>query len=78
MLPDDGFENELTLQSHREADTVDAFHRAYESAVERVRDRLGGTHPLRIGGEAVETDERFAVTSPGDRDCRIGTFGAAG
>jgi 1-pyrroline-5-carboxylate dehydrogenase len=72
------FENELTFETHREEGTTDDFHRAYEDAVASVTAELGAVHPLWIDGQPVETDDRFAVTSPGDRELTIGEFAAAG
>jgi 1-pyrroline-5-carboxylate dehydrogenase len=70
------FENELTLQRAREAGEEAAVHDAYEAAVDRVRERLGDRHPLRVGGDRVERDDWFTVTSPGDHDLRVGEFAA--
>ena len=70
------FENELTVAAHRRDGTVDEFHRAYEDALDAVEGRLGETHPLVIDGDAAWTDDRFTVTSPGDRDRVIGEFAA--
>ncbi|WP_373189783.1 aldehyde dehydrogenase family protein, partial [Halolamina sp.] len=52
------------------------FHDAYEAAVDSVQSDLGATHPLRIDGEAVTTDDSFVVKSPGDFDLEIGEFAA--
>ncbi|MFB6090714.1 MAG: aldehyde dehydrogenase family protein [Halobellus sp.] len=68
------FENEQTAFAHRQEGTLEAFHDRYEAAVDRVRDDLGRSHPLVIDGEAVETDERFAVESPGATDRLVGEF----
>jgi 1-pyrroline-5-carboxylate dehydrogenase len=70
------FENEQTLETHRREGAVDEFHRSFEAALETVRARLGASHPLRIGGRAVETDDRFTVTSPGDGELLVGEFAA--
>ncbi|MBP1922162.1 1-pyrroline-5-carboxylate dehydrogenase [Halorubrum alkaliphilum] len=75
MVPSQ-FENELTVQTHTEAGTMNEFHAAYEAAVEDVRAELGDTHPLWIDGEAVETDETFTVRNPGDADQVVGEFAA--
>ncbi|MFA1611172.1 aldehyde dehydrogenase family protein [Halobellus rubicundus] len=68
------FENEQTAFTHRREGTLDEFHDRYESAVERVRDDLGESHPLVIDGAAVERDERFSVESPGETDLLVGEF----
>jgi 1-pyrroline-5-carboxylate dehydrogenase len=70
------FENELTLDRARRAGDEAAVHDAYEAAVADARAALGGTHPLRIGGDLLERDERFLVRSPGDLEVRIGEFAA--
>jgi len=72
------FENELTLHTHQQNGTEEEFHDAYDDAVKSVRDELGPYNPLRIDGEDVETDDRFAVESPGEVDLTIGEFAAGG
>ena len=74
----DGFENEQTEQTHQREGRLTEFHRAYKRALDRVREDAGGTHPIVVDGRAVETDDTFVVTSPGDRDLEIGEFAAAG
>jgi 1-pyrroline-5-carboxylate dehydrogenase len=71
------FENELTVASHRQDGTEAEFHEAYERAIDAVRDRLGESHPLRIDGAAVDTDDTLTVTSPGDVEEVVGEFAAA-
>lgn len=71
------FENELTFDTHQQNGTVNQFHRAYEDAIVSVHAEVGTSHPLWIGGQPVETDEQFPVTSPGDLDLIIGEFAAA-
>lgn len=68
------FNNELTYLTQQQADNVEAFHQAYEEAVKSVRESLGGSHPLQINGEAVETGDTFTVTSPGNQNLEIGEF----
>jgi len=70
------FENELTVLTHQEDDSVAAVHDQYEAAVDALLEKVGATHPLRIDGETVETAETFAVTSPGDTDLLVGEFAA--
>ncbi len=48
------------------------MHRAYETAVERVRVSLGETHPLWIGERALRDRLTFDNRSPIDRDLLIG------
>ena len=68
------FDNELTFHTHQQNGTEEEFHNAYDDAVELVKNELGSYHPLQIDGEAVETDDRFTVESPGDVDLTIGEF----
>ena len=70
------FENELTIQGHTDAGTLDEFHAAYEAAVDDIASDFGETHPLWIDGNEVETDDTFTVTNPGDTDQLIGEFAA--
>jgi len=68
------YQNEQTRLTYERDGRLDEYHEAYEAAVEAVREDLGGTFPLRIGGEDVMTDETFTVRNPGDRDEVIGSF----
>lgn len=77
MQPAD-YNNELTYHTHQQKGTEAEFHDAYEDAVESIRNELGSYHPLRINGDPVETDDRFAVESPGDVDLTIGEFASGG
>ncbi|MGB9954729.1 aldehyde dehydrogenase family protein (plasmid) [Haloarcula marismortui] len=70
------FDNELTYLTHKQAGEESAFHQSYEEAVESVRAELGQSHGMRIGGDVVETDSSFTVTSPGDLSLEIGEFAA--
>jgi len=70
------YEDELTHHTHQQNGTESQFHDAYEAAVDSVQSDLGATHPLRIDGEAVTTDDSFVVKSPGDFDLEIGEFAA--
>ena len=68
------FENEQTVFTHQRNGTMDEFHRSYERAIETIKTELGDTHPLRIDGQSMETDDYFTVTSPGDTTLEIGQF----
>ncbi|WP_255171739.1 aldehyde dehydrogenase family protein [Natrononativus amylolyticus] len=72
------FENVLTVHTHEQNGMLDEFHEDYENAVEAVGDDLGENHPLWINGQAVETNESFTVTDPGNFDRVIGEFAAGG
>lgn len=71
------FENELTFLRMKQEGREDAFHEAYDRAVKEVRETLGETHDLRIGGERVSTSDTFQVVNPGDTTEVIGTFASA-
>jgi 1-pyrroline-5-carboxylate dehydrogenase len=71
------FENELTFHRYKEEGAEEKFYQNYEDAVEEVRAKLGETHGLVIGGEEVETEATFTVTSPGDTDLVVGEFAEA-
>ena len=71
------YDNELTYLSHQESNELDAFHKSYEEATESVKEDFGEYHPHRIAGETVETNERFAVESPGKVDLHVGDFARA-
>lgn len=70
------FDNELTYLTHKQNDEEEAFHEAYEDAVETVQEELGQSHGLQIDGDTVDTDSTFTVTSPGNQDLEIGEFAA--
>jgi len=70
------FENELTLDTHRERGTMAEFHRSFEDAVSTVEAELGAPHPLWIDGDARAVDEQYTVTSPADHELEIGHFAA--
>lgn len=70
----DKFENELTVQSHKDDGSLDPFHESYEEALDSISETLGGEYPLWIDGQAVETKESFTVTSPGNFDQVVGEF----
>lgn len=70
------YDNELTYLKHKQDNSEEAFHQAYEDAVESARADLGQSHALKIDGEDVETGSTFTVTSPGNLDLEIGEFAA--
>jgi len=72
------FENELTLLTFQQNGDEEAFHEAFDSAIESVEADLGESHPLRIDGEQAATEDRFEVTSPGEFDLKIGEFASGG
>ncbi len=59
------FENKNTWWRHSQNGTMDEFDRLFEEACKAFEDDLGATHPLYIGGKAIER-ETFTTTSPAD------------
>ena len=53
------------------------LHRAYDEALETVRQELGNKHPFYVNGEAREGAGEEEERSPIDRDIVIGRFAAA-
>jgi 1-pyrroline-5-carboxylate dehydrogenase len=50
------------------------LHAAFERGLGRARERLGGEHPNRIGGEERAGASMFELRSPIDRDILVGRF----
>lgn len=55
-------------------DQLEVLHAGYDDALERVRARLGGFHPMIIGGAEVTADSEFEVRAPHDTDILLGRF----
>jgi 1-pyrroline-5-carboxylate dehydrogenase len=53
---------------------AEAFHAAFDEALEKVRSQLGQTWPLIIGGTERMTATQFTDTSPNDRRVELGRF----
>lgn len=68
------FKNERTWQNAVEAGTTEAFHQAYEAAVEQVRKGLGQKFPMFIDGKEVWARETFVDTAPANRKLVLGVF----
>lgn len=68
------FPNEQTVFSHQQAGTLEEFHVAYEEAISRVRDHLGGSYPLVIGDTRVVREDRFQGRNPGNLDQVLADF----
>jgi acyl-CoA reductase-like NAD-dependent aldehyde dehydrogenase len=58
-------------------DPPEALHRDFESAVEKARAALGGSHALHIDGEDRPAQASFEKRSPIDTRWSLGRFGAA-
>jgi 1-pyrroline-5-carboxylate dehydrogenase len=71
------FENELTVHHYEQRGALEKFHQSYEDAVASVKSKLPVDKGLIIGGEEVQTEETFTVTSPGNLEREIGTFASA-
>jgi 1-pyrroline-5-carboxylate dehydrogenase len=58
---------------------LDAFHRAYDAALAEVRASAGKSHPLYIGGKALEVSRHDPIVdvSPIDTGLVLGTFVSA-
>ena len=54
-----------------------SLHTSFESAVERMRGRLGGRHLLHIAGEERATERYFVKTNPANTQETLGEFAAA-
>jgi 1-pyrroline-5-carboxylate dehydrogenase len=56
------------------SDRMDEIHGEFDAAVERVRERLGQTHPMLIDGNPVTASGTFADISPIDTRIVLGHF----
>jgi 1-pyrroline-5-carboxylate dehydrogenase len=54
------------------------LHDRFEAALETVRAKLGGAHPMWIDGKAVEAARSFEVRSPIDQQWLLGRFADGG
>ena len=52
----------------------EALHQAFEAALLRVRNALGGTHLLHIDGRDVAAQEQYCTSSPIDTRLQLGNF----
>ncbi len=57
--------------------TIEANAAAYRAALERVREQLGQTYPLIIGGEAIATDDTSTSINPANPQQVVGRFAKA-
>jgi 1-pyrroline-5-carboxylate dehydrogenase len=55
-------------------DQAEAFNRAFDLALSKVRSELGQTHPIFIDGQAVDAGETSEDTSPNDTRLVLGSF----
>src|SRR3989337_2119853 len=70
------FTNERTWLSAVESGTQEEFHSRYETAVYKVREQFGETHPVHIGDRALRSRATFEDRSPGDLRVLLGRFEA--
>lgn len=58
---------------------LEAFHRSFDAALEEIRAELGRSHPLHVGGKALDPGRSPIVdVSPIDTRVVLGRFAAAG
>src|SRR5215472_14640868 len=58
-------------------DPPEELHARFDSAMQRVRGALGGSHPLYIAGADRPAERSADTRAPADRDELIGRFAAA-
>lgn len=72
------FQNKNTYWHALQDGTMDAFDRAYESAVEKLRSEVLGIEiPLVIDGKEVRTDDWVEMRSPTDKNIVVSRYPAA-
>ncbi len=59
-------------------DPPPALHERFDAALQRVRGRLGGDHPMTIAGRPCVTGQWFEVRSPADTGVLLGRFALGG
>lgn len=57
---------------------LEAFHQAYDKAIQDVRHQIGKSHPHFIAGREVRREEEFLDTSPINKELLIGKFQKGG
>jgi 1-pyrroline-5-carboxylate dehydrogenase len=57
---------------------LEAFHQAYDKALQDIADQFGKSYPHFIAGNEVQSKEEFADTSPINKDLLIGKFQKGG
>ncbi|MCB9752688.1 MAG: aldehyde dehydrogenase family protein [Myxococcales bacterium] len=68
----------ITYTTKADPAVLDAFHAAYDNALEAIRAEFGREYPMMIGGEEVRSESTPIVdVSPIDTTVTIGTFQAA-
>ena len=68
------FQNEKTYAKFVENNTVDEFHKKFDSAVDEVRKDFGKNYPMVIGGKEIFSDNKFHVHSPADKNLVLASF----
>ncbi len=56
----------------------ESIHREYERALAEIVQEFGEQHPMHIGDREVYTENTFTLTSPIDREIRLGVFQRGG
>ncbi|NIP60519.1 MAG: aldehyde dehydrogenase family protein [Gemmatimonadetes bacterium] len=57
---------------------MEAFHGAFDDALDRLREALGGDHPSVVDGEEIAGDAWITDVTPIDTSVTLGRFAAAG
>jgi 1-pyrroline-5-carboxylate dehydrogenase len=53
---------------------TEKFHSDFDKAVNEVKKELGKTYPIIINGKEIDSDNRFTVSSPADRNIKVAEF----
>jgi len=68
------FENEFTWGKAAAKNETEKFHSDFDRAVEQVKKDLGKTYPIIINGKEINSENRFTVSSPADRNIKVAEF----
>jgi len=68
------FENEFTWGKAVAKNETEKFHSDFDKAVNEVKKELGKTYPIIINGKEINSDNRFTVSSPADRNIKVAEF----
>ena len=68
------FENEFTWGKAVAKNETEKFHLDFDNAVNEVKKELGKTYPIIINGKEINSDNRFTVSSPANRNIKVAEF----
>jgi 1-pyrroline-5-carboxylate dehydrogenase len=68
------FENEFTWGKAVAKNETEKFHLDFDNAVNEVKKELGKTYPIIINGKEINSDNRFIVSSPANRNIKVAEF----